>query len=212
MTIVKTDLKLAQAIIKGNQKVFNQFFTDYYPRVFRFVMSRIKNDKDLADDLTQLTMCKAIDKMHTYRGEAALFTWMCQISRSLIYAHYLKEKRRGKIVQPLAENQEAREILDNIAMNENTQPENIVENRELRDLISEILDSLPNNYGDILEWMYVERLSVSEIAGKLNTTMVSVQSSLARARKSFKSVITQMMKKNKLNIPFLKAMESEYGK
>ncbi len=198
MTKAKADLKLAKALMKGGELTFNQFFTDYYPRVFRFVMSRVKGDRDLADDMAQMTLCKALDKMHTYRGEAALFTWMCQISRSLVYAHFLKENRRGKIVQPLAETEDAREILDNIAMSENTQPENIVENLELSDLISEILDNLPNNYGDILEWMYVEQLSVNEIAKKLNTTMVSVQSSLARARKSFKVVIMQMLKNNKL--------------
>ena len=199
MKKAQADLQLAQAIINGNEKIFNQFFTDYYPRLFRFIMNRIKHDKDLADDFAQQTMCKAIDKMQSYRGEAALFTWMCQISRSLIYAHYMKENRRNKIVKPLADTSEAREILENIAMNENLQPENITANQELGGLISEILDTLPNNYGDILEWKYVEQLSVNEIAKKLNTSMVSVQSSLARARKAFKTVIDKMMQNDKLN-------------
>ena len=198
-----TDLKLAKGIIKGDEKVFNHFFADYYPRLFRFIMSRVKQDKDLADDFAQQTMCTAIDKIHGYRGEAALFTWMCQISRSLIHAHYVKENRRNRIVLPLADTSELREILDNIAMSENQQPENISANQELGELISEIMDNLPNNYGDILEWKYVEQLSVDEIAKKLNTTMVSVQSSLARARHSFKSVIEKMMQNDKLSASFL---------
>jgi len=202
-----TDLDLAKAIIKGDEKVFNRFFTDYYPRLFRFIMSRIKQDKDLADDFAQQTMCKAIDKMQSYRGEAALFTWMCQISRSLIHAHYIKENRRSRIVVPIADTSEAREILDNIAMNENQQPENISANMELSGQISEVMDSLPNNYGDILEWKYVEQLSVDEIAKKLNTSMVSVQSSLARARKSFKTVIDKMMQNDKLSASFLHFIE-----
>jgi RNA polymerase sigma-70 factor (ECF subfamily) len=207
MKKAQTDLELAQQLIKGNEKVFNQFFTDYYPKLFRFIMSRVNHDRDIADDFAQQTMCKAIDKMQNYRGEAALFTWMCQISRSLIYADFLKQQRRYKTVMPLAESPEARDILDTIAMNENQQPENISVNLELSDLISEILDSLPNRYGDILEWKYVEQLSVDEIAGKLNTTMISVQSSLARARKSFKVVISKMIQNEKLSASFMHFLE-----
>ena len=203
MKKAKEDLKLAKAIIKGDEKIFNRFFTDYYPKLFRFIMSRVKQDRDLADDFAQQTMCNAMDKMHTYRGEAALFTWMCHISRSLIYAHYLKDKRRNKILTPLADTAEVRDVLDNIAMNENQQPENISANHEIRDLITEVMDNLPNNYGDLLEWKYVEQLSVNEIAEKLKTTHVSVQSSLSRARKAFKDVIDKLMQNDELNLSFL---------
>ena len=208
MKKAQTDLELAQQLIKGNEKVFNQFFADYYPKLFRFIMSRVNHDRDIADDFAQQTMCKAIDKMQSYRGEAALFTWMCQISRSLIYADSLKQQRRCKTVIPLAESSDARDILDTIAMNENQQPENISVSTELSDLISEVLDSLPNKYGDILEWKYVEQLSVDEIAGKLNTSMISAQSSLARARKSFKVVIKKMVQSEKLSASFMHFLEN----
>lgn len=208
MTKTYSDLKIAKAIMNGNEKVFNEFFKDSYPRVFRFILGRVDGDRDLADDMAQMSLCKGLDKMHTFRGEASLFTWICQISRSMIYAHFLKENRRGKVVQPLAESDDVRQILDTIAMSENTQPENMIQNQELKHLISEVLDYLPNNYGDILEWKYVEQLSVNEIASKLNTSMVSVQSSLARARKSFKTVITQMLSSDKLKKPLTGFLEN----
>ncbi len=203
MVKAQQDLKLAKAIVKGDEKIFNQFFNDYYPKLFRFIMSRVKQDIDLSDEFAQQTMCKALDKMNTYRGEASLFTWMCQISRSIIYAYFLKENRRNTILTPLADTAEIRDILDNIAMNENQQPENIHSNHEISELIAEIMDNLPNNYGDILEWKYVEKLSVNEIADKLKTSQVSVQSSLARARKAFKCVIDKLMINNQLDVSFL---------
>ena len=207
MVKAKADLKIAKAINKGNEKVFNQFFKEYYPKVFRFVMSRVKGDRDLADDFTQQSLCKALDKIDTFRGEATLFTWVCQISRSIIYAYQLKENRRNKIISPVTDTTDVREILENIAMNEMSQPDNIAENFELNNLISEILDNLPNNYGDILEWKYVEQLSVSQIAEKLNTSLTSVQSSLARARDSFKTVIQKMMNNDKIKDTFSFIME-----
>lgn len=186
--------------MKGDEKVFHHFFNEYYPKLYRFIMSRCGQDKDLADDLTQQTLCQSIDKMHTFEGRASLYTWMCQVGRSLISAHFTKSNRRNKIVTPITDNEEIRNILDNIAMSEHYQPENIAENSDLRTIINEVMDNLPGNYGDILEWKYVEMLSVNEIAEKLNTSMVSVQSSLARARNAFKTVITQLMQNDNLDV------------
>lgn len=193
-----TDIELAQALMAGDEKVFNQFFTDYYPRLYRFILSRNNQDHDMADDFTQQALCKAIDKMATFRGEAALFTWICQIARNLIHAHFVKENRRNAIIQPITETEDMRNILENIAMSEQQQPENITENQKLGQLITEIMDSLPNNYGDILEWKYVDNLTVNEIAEKTNSSMISVQSTLARARKSFKTVIDKVLKNDNL--------------
>lgn len=202
------DLELAEAIMKGDEKVFNHFFNDYYPKLFRFIMSRIDSDNDLADDLTQQTLCQAIDKMHTFEGRASLFTWMCQISRSLISAHFKKQKRRSRVIIPITDTEEFRDVLDNIAMSEESQPENLTESQELNLIITEILDRLPNNYGNILEWKYVENMSVDEIAEQLNTTMISVQSSLARARKAFQQVMNQILQNDKLPKSLLQLRES----
>jgi len=99
----------------------------------------------------------------------------------------------------MADNEDMRNILENIAMSDQQQPENIIERHDISQLITEIMDSLPHNYGDLLEWKYVENLSIAEISEKMNASMISVQSSLARARKSFKSVIDKAMKNDKLS-------------
>ena len=54
-------------------------------------------------------------------------------------------------------------------------------------LVHTLLDALPGDYGDILEWKYIEGLSVDEIADRLSTTGLAIQSRLARARRAFRS-------------------------
>lgn len=193
MKAYKADLKQAKAIIKGDEKAFNDFFETYHPKLFRFIMNRVEQDYDLAHDMAQETLCKSLDKMSDYRGEAALFTWMCQISRSLIHAHFVKQKRRAKVVVPMTDTPEMRYILENIAMNNQQQPEQMTMNAQLKQTLEEVLDHLPNDYGHVLSWKYIEQLSVEEIAAQLNTTQIAVQSILARARKSFQQVIQRMM-------------------
>ncbi len=198
MKAYQADLKQAKAIIKGSEEAFNRFFDDYHPRLFRFIMSRVDQDYDLAHDMAQDSLCKAIDKMADYRGEAALFTWMCQISRSLIHAHYVKHNRRARVVLPMADTEEMRNILENIAMNDQQQPEQVTMNLQLKQILEEVLDHLPNDYGNVLTWKYIDQLSVDEIAKQLSTTQIAAQSVLARARKSFQQVIQKMLQQETL--------------
>ena len=65
-------------------------------------------------------------------------------------------------------------------------PEQAQASADRQALVHYLLDALPGDYGDILEWKYIEGLSVDEIARKLSTTTLAVQSKLARARRAFK--------------------------
>jgi len=207
----KADLKLAKAVLKGDEMAFNKLFDDLHPKLFRFIMSRVDQDYDLAHDLAQDTLCKAVDKLDGYRGEATLFTWMCQISRSLIHAHFVKHKRRSQVVMPLAESPEVRNVLENIAMNHQAQPEQVTMNTQLKQLLEEILDHLPNDYGNVLAWKYIDQLSVNEIASQMNTTQIAVQSVLARARKSFQHVIHNMLEHDTLRDLLTGQQEPTHG-
>ena len=78
----------------------------------------------------------------------------------------------------------------------NQRPEKIYEHEQLHELISSTLDNLPNGYGDLLEMKYSDKLSINEISKYLNLTETAVQSKLARARESFKIVITRILGPN----------------
>ncbi|MCX7554199.1 sigma-70 family RNA polymerase sigma factor [Marinicella sp. S1101] len=205
------DLKLTKLLIRGDEHAFNVFFDEYHPKLFRFIMSRVNQDYDLANDLAQDTLCKALDKISDYRGEAALFTWMCQISRSMIHAHFIKNNRRAKFVQPIADSDDMRHILENIAMSDQDEPEKITMNQQLKQIIEEVLDHLPENYGNILTCKYIEQLSVNEIAEKFSMTQIAVQSSLSRARKSFQQVISKMLDHDTLRDLLLEQKAHNHG-
>ncbi len=42
----------------------------------RFARARLNDDVDATKEIVHVTLSKAIQKLHTYRGEAALFTWL----------------------------------------------------------------------------------------------------------------------------------------
>ena len=55
------------------------------------------------------------------------------------------------------------------------------------------MDTLPERYGDILEWKYVDGLSVNDIAERLSVGVKAAESQLTRARAAFREAIMAMI-------------------
>lgn len=185
------DKKLAKGVAKRNEKMFNHFFDFYFPRLYRFSITRLDGDKELTKDLVQETLFIAIKNIKQYRGEASLMSWLCQINRSQISLYFKKNKINQTV--NVGDLPEVKEIFDNIKSEINDHPEKKYETSKLNEIISSTLDNLPNGYGDLLEMKYLDKLSVNEIATDLNLSVTSVQSKLARAREAFKIVITRIL-------------------
>ena len=83
-TPVHVDKALAQRILRGDEQAFRRLFDEYFPKLYRFAMARLGGDQSASRDVVQDTFCKAMEKLDTYRGEAALYTWFCQICRNTI--------------------------------------------------------------------------------------------------------------------------------
>ena len=83
-------------MLAGEEPAFNEFFDRHFRGLYRFALSRLNHDEDAAEEVAQATICKAITKLGTYRGEAALFTWLCAFCRHEIAAHY---RRRGVVAE-----------------------------------------------------------------------------------------------------------------
>lgn len=187
----EADRTLAQAMLRGDEKAFNRFFDDYFPRVFRFACVRLDSeDEELIKDIVQTTMTNAIKGLKGYRGEAALFTWLCQICRNEINAYYRKLSR--SVPEVAADDEAIRPILESLEAEASTSPGAQYESLQTRRLIQEVMDFLPNGYGDALEWKYIQGLSVSEIASRLEVTDLAAQSLLARARSAFREAIIKI--------------------
>lgn len=185
------DKQLVKKLIAGNEEAFVAFFNDYFPRLYRFAVTRLKNDEEEIKDIIQTTLTNAIRSMDTYRGEAALFSWLCQICRNEINGH-LRRKNRDEVI--VAEDgSELRGILETLTAPEVYEPGYNSEKEEIKRMVQVILDYLPPKYGNALEWKYIEGCSVNEIAEKLLVTPLAAQSILSRARVAFRDAIESIV-------------------
>jgi len=179
------DTQLVERILAGDEDRFGEFFDRFFPAVYRFAVARLAGNADAAEDVVQATLCRAIDKLHTYRGEAALLTWLCTLCRHEISDYW--DRRRTRPWMSLVEDSpEVRAALDSLAGVDSERPDVALDRQELSRLVQVTLDSLPGRYGDALEWKYLHGLSVTEIAGRLAISPKATESLLSRARAAFR--------------------------
>lgn len=186
---VVNDKALVKSMLEGDERSFRTFFDAYFPRIYRFAAPRVGGDPEACKEVVQATLTKGIRNLDTFRGDSALFSWLCQICRHEIVDHLRAHKRlTGRIVL-LEDQPELRAALESVEAPAEEQPAHRLNREQTRALVQSVLDRLPSRYGDVLEWKYVEGRSVEEIGELLGIGHVAAQSMLARARTAFREAL-----------------------
>jgi len=187
-----SDRSLVERMLSGQEEAFVEFFDGHFPRLYRFAMARLNQDADAAEEVVQTVMCRAIAKLRSYRGEALLFTWLCTFCRREI-ADWHRRKGRTQPFQLPEDSQETRAVLESLAAGVGGGPEDEFHRKEVARMVQLTLDSLPNPYGDMLEWKYLQGHSVKEIAARLQISPKATESLLTRARRAFREGFSALL-------------------
>lgn len=184
-TQIESDRQLASRVAGGERDAFDVFFREYFPRLFRFTLTRVGNDPELAEEIVQRTMCIVVRTMGSYRGEALLFTWLCQICRNEMSSVFRQRRLEFSEPIPIEDHPAVQAALESIG-GDDFRPESARRRDEIAHFVRATLDYLPSNYAKALEMKYVQGNSVAEIARALGIGEKAAESILSRARKAFR--------------------------
>jgi RNA polymerase sigma factor (sigma-70 family) len=150
----------------------------YLPSVWRFVYIRANGDRHLAEDVVSeavlaLVQAAANPELELTNPSA----WLRSVANHKLLDHF----RAAARVQHLIDQATA-----DLPGAEEQEPANRQEALERRTAIRKALDELPELQRLALEWKYLDRLSVREIAGRMGTTEKATESLLFRARREFR--------------------------
>jgi RNA polymerase sigma-70 factor (ECF subfamily) len=190
--VVHADRARVRRILAGDRVEFRRLFDAFFPRLYRFALARLEGDHDAANEAVQVTFCRAIERLDDYRGEAALYTWFCQICRNAIVDHWRTRNRERRLVVPLEDQPGVRAVLELLAARHAEEPDAIEWRDDLLRLVQATVDALPEHYAQVLEWKYIDALPVREIAARLAVGEKAAESLLTRARAAFRAAIEEM--------------------
>lgn len=176
---------LVERMLAGDETAMETFGDLFFPPLYRFARARVRGDGELARDLVQTTVCNALGKLASYRGEGPLLGWLYACCRNEIRMHF----RRAGSFPELGLGSEVDEDptpAAGSADRHEPSPERRTLERETGRLVHETLHRLPPHYARALEWKYLDRLSVKDIAHRLRLGPKAAESLLTRARNAFR--------------------------
>lgn len=162
-------IKLEELLIKYEKKIFNLLYT------------LCSNTAD-AQDLTQETFLKAYKKLHTFRQESEISTWLCCIAINSWKNKVRHNSRRGlfKILSLDFFNKHDKPAVDNIRDNLPDPGQEAI-GKEMVTLVKAEISSLPPKYKVALT-LHINNMSYTEIAEILKCRPGTAKSLVCRAK------------------------------
>jgi len=175
------DAEFVRAVVAGDLRAFEQVMRRYNRVLFRTARAILKDDSE-AEDALQEAYLQAHRSMATFRGDARLSTWLTRIVANEALGRRRKHARRAAIL-PLHHDDEA--ATDGLAETEAPameRPDHVTLRGEMRRLIEERIDALPDAYRVVFMLRAVEELSVEDTAESLGIPEATVRTRFFRAR------------------------------
>ncbi|MCR5754274.1 MAG: sigma-70 family RNA polymerase sigma factor [Acetatifactor sp.] len=132
---------------------------EYYPLVFGYLMTLTGGERDLAEDLTQETFLRAIQRIKTFRGEAKMSTWLCQIAKYSFYQYLSKKSHFHDVSMDAAGELSAAELIEEAYLA-----------REERSILYRSIEKLEPAMRDVILYRIVGELSFRQIGELLGKT------------------------------------------
>ena len=169
------DLLISKAQ-NGDEGAFKFLMTKYYPRVYASLFAYTKSKED-SEDLTQLTFIKVWQKIHSFRGDSAFFTWIYRIAINLAKNHFSSSASKKDKVNISADEAEF-----DIPSYHN--PESSLMHNQSLQKIQSYVKTLPESLKTAFTLREVDGKSYEEISIITGTPIGTVRSRIFRARES----------------------------
>lgn len=158
-------------------------FREFAPKVYALAR-RFGFDADEAEDGVQEVFVKVQRKIGTFRGDAALSTWLYQVAVNSLRDHRRKimRHRRTLPLQAPRGSDDGGEPAEQRLVSPIATPVEDVARAERGRLVREALDRLPARFRDVLVLRELEGWSYRDIARVLGLAQGTVESRIFRAR------------------------------
>jgi RNA polymerase sigma factor (sigma-70 family) len=147
--------------------------------LYRFLLVRVRGNRDVADDLLQQTCCEAARHPRPPDGRDECEAWLRGIARNLVRRHWRNRKREADVV-PLEDAALANRLADDLEARP-LPPDVLIQQESVTQLLLAITSLSAADQSLIFDY-YFEQRPQAVIARELGVTEKSVESRLYRVR------------------------------
>ena len=166
---------LVKAVLGGDKLAQRDFYDRHVDRVFALAR-RMTGDESAACDCTQTAFIRMFDKLHTFKGQSRLSTWVHAVAVSIVLQWRRDTARRRQREMPLESIEEL--------------PAQASERAGLIDeSIRRAIDALSTTYQTIVVMHDIEGYTHEEIGAALGITAGTSKVRLSRARAKLRELL-----------------------
>lgn len=176
-----SDEEIIERVRGGELEAFELVMRRYNQRIYRTVRAILREDDETTDAM-QEAYVNAFMHLGDFNGRARFSTWLTRIAVHEALGRLRKRKR----IEPL-DDSDSEDLLMASPVNG---PENSASDAELRALLEEAVDSLPEAFRATFVLRSIEQLSVAETAEVLGIPEETVKTRHHRARERLQHALT----------------------
>lgn len=174
------DTVLVEQFKRGCLESFEEIMRRYESKVFNMAMRFTRNQED-AEEVLQDVFSTLYRKVEGFQGKSAFSSWLYRIVVNAAFMKLRKRKQNQTIsIEDLAP-AIRQYCLDCDAM-VSTRSDSVSMNRELRDIIQNAINRLPEQYRAVFVLRDVDGMSNQEVGEILGLSIPAVKSRLHRSR------------------------------
>ena len=175
------DYKLViRATQKKDQQAFAELMDKYKDSIYYMLLKMVNNNDD-AEDLTLEAFGKAFNRLHQYTPNFAFSTWLFKIATNNCIDFLRKKKKNVMSVDNRIPNNDGDDFMFEIK-SEGMTPEQLAMNDQKIQLMRQYVKKLKPRYEILVEMRYFKEMSYDEISNELNLPLGTVKAQLFRAR------------------------------
>jgi RNA polymerase sigma-70 factor (ECF subfamily) len=185
-----TDRQLVEWSIEGNDEAFERIF-DRYKRSVAIVASKYFRRPEQIEEIIQISFAKAFLELRRFRGQhdASLGSWLSRIAANACLDQIRSKKRKPEDLNCDLSAGETETLLDIAESRE----QNAEDDLAIRDLSQKLLSRLADDDRALLQMLYVDEMSVAEIADLIGWSRSKVKIRAWRARNALRRVLGQYL-------------------
>jgi RNA polymerase sigma-70 factor, ECF subfamily len=187
------NLDLVHRLGCGERQATERFVREHTGWMLGLAQRYLK-DRTLAEDCVQEAFLQAFRSVRTFKGQSAIKSWLFRI---VVNAALMRLRRRRCSEQPLDDllaQIERGECRLEAHCCEVATPQDILQRKEVCELVATQLRRLPDTYRIVLLLRDIEGLSTEEAARLLGVTEGTVKVRLHRARAAFKVLAAPLLR------------------
>jgi RNA polymerase sigma-70 factor (ECF subfamily) len=183
-------LQLIERVRSSDQLAAKELVERLYPIVIRIIRNHLPR-RELEDDLSQEIFLKIFAKLGQFRADMPFEHWVSRLSVNTCIDHLRKQRNRPEYRwSDFSEQQQG--VLDNLSENASLPAETSAE--ESREVLNRLMTVLKPDERVIVQWLYLEEKSVSEICDLTGWKPSKVKVAAFRARQKLAAAVKRIEK------------------